>query len=392
MLGDHVETSEKPHDGISVVRLSRREFIRSSAATGVGAFAAFPQWASAEAGKLGENPAATIQAWTVQQTGPVIPLGRVHPLFDATRAGAAHVVRFGDRYTMVYWGSDKQGRNYILRAESPVDNPNQWVAVGGLLIGPQPNTNHNCRGPSFPFLLPVTDQHWLLYFCGWGRRADRKLANTTGVAISEDGGQTWRYHDDNPVLPLDRPYDAEGTGSVWVLHEQDKFRMYYTAIGRYFSAPKGVKTGHGSVIPEIGIAYAESHDGMRWEKPLDDWVVRPRAFGVKPYEYICSKPCLLRDGATYTMWVNTFGTAYRVHRLVSRDGTKWQWAERTGADGELGVGGKGSFDDHQRSYPTVIRHDNEYRCWYTGNGFGCTGMGYAVCQADASGHAFRKEP
>ena len=50
--------------------------------------------------------------------------------------------------------------------------------------------------------------------------------------------------------------------------------MYYTAIGRYFSAPKGVKTGHGSVIPEIGIAYAESRDGIRWEKHAANPVLR----------------------------------------------------------------------------------------------------------------------
>lgn len=382
MLGDAIATSESTHAGISALRLSRREFLRSSVGAGVAASVAFPRWASADTSELDPERAATLRAWTVQQTGPIIPPGRLHPLHDASRAGAAHVVQFGDRYTMAYWGSDKQGRNYILRAESPVNNPNQWVPVGEPLIGPEPNTDHNCRGPGFPFLLPVTDKHWLLYFCGWGRRADGKLANTTGVAISEDGGQTWRYHDGNPVLPLDRPYDAEGTGSVWVLHEQGRFRMYYTAIARYFPAPKGVKTGHGSVIPEIGVAYAESRDGIRWEKPFDDWVVRPRAFGVQPYEYICSKPCVVRDGATYTMWVNTFGTAYRVHRLVSRDGTKWQWSERVGPDGELGVGEKGSFDDRQRCYPTVIRHGNEYRCWYTGNGFGSTGMGYAVCRAE----------
>ena len=89
-------------------------------------------------------------------------------------------------------------------------------------------------------------------------------------------------------------------------------------------------------IPEIGIGYAESRDGLHWEKPLDHLVVAPRGFGVTPYEYICSKPCVVRERDGYVMWVNTFGTAYRVHRLVSRDGLRWEWAERLGPDGELG--------------------------------------------------------
>ena len=315
--------------------------------------------------------------WAVDQPGPVIPPGRLQPAFDAGRAGAAHVVQMGDTYTMVYWGSDRDRRHYILRARSPVEDPNRWEPVGGPLLGPQPESQLNCRGPSFPFLLPVTEDYWLLYFAAWGHREDGRLPNTTGVAISEDAGRTWRYAPDHPILPLDRPYDREATGSVWVLHERGTFRMYYTSIGPYSAKPVGVETGHGDVIPKIGIAYAESADGLVWTKPCDDWIVRPRGLEVDPYEYICSKPCVLHDGTAYTMWVNTFGTAYRVHRLTSDDGLRWQWGKRVGPDGELDVGGRGAFDDRQRCYPTIVPHENGYRCWYTGNDFGATGMGYA---------------
>jgi hypothetical protein len=154
--------------------------------------------------------------------------------------------------------------------------------------------------------------------------------------------------------------------------------MYYTAVGKYFQKPEGVSTGHGNTIPEIGIAYAESTDGIHWEKPVDHLVVAPRGFGVDPYEYICSKPCVVRQPNGYVMWVNTFGSAYRVHRLVSRDGLTWQWSKRMGPEGELGVGAPGNFDDRQRSYPTIITCKGEWHCWYTGNMFGETGIGYAV--------------
>jgi hypothetical protein len=131
-------------------------------------------------------------------------------------------------------------------------------------------------------------------------------------------------------------------------------------------------------VTEIGVAYAESDDGIHWEWPLDDFVVTPRGFGVDPYEYICSKPCVLRRENGYTMWVNTFGTAYRVHRLTSKDGVKWDWAERVGPDGEFGVGEPGAFDDHQRSYPAMLRLGDTLHAWYTGNQFGHFGMGHAI--------------
>lgn len=315
--------------------------------------------------------------WEIAGSTPVIRPGMLQPVYDQTRAGAAHVLVMGDTYRMVYWGSDKAGKNYILQAESPLEQADQWKPLGGPLLGPQEEVEENSQGPSFPFLLPVRQDYWLLYYCGWGRRrADGKLPNTTGVAVSEDGGFSWRYASGH--LPCDRPWDQEGTGSVWVLLEEGRFRMYYTAIGRYFDRPEGVQSGHGDRLPLIGVAYAESDDGIHWEKPLDDWVVRPRQFDIEPYEYICSKPCVVVQNGQYTMWVNTFGTAYRVHRLVSADGINWEWSRRVGPDGELGVGAAGAFDDGQRSYPTVVPWRDGYRCWYTGNGFGVTGMGWAT--------------
>jgi hypothetical protein len=315
--------------------------------------------------------------WNFSTKNPVIVPGQLHGALDTRKAGAAHVVPIGDTYRMVYWGANESG-NRILSAQAPVTSPNEWTPLGSL-IEAQPNLTYNAVGPGFPFLLPVSEQRWLLYFCGWGRLGGRRLPNTTGVAISDDGGQNWRYHDSNPILPLDRPYDREGTGSVWVLHEAGKFRMYYTAIGRYFDKPDGVLSGHGNTIPEIGVAYAESDDGLHWHKPFDDWVVRPRHFDVEPYEYICSKPCVVAEaeGGPYVMWVNTFGSAYRVHRLTSCDGIHWEWSPRVGPEGELGIGGAGAFDSVQRSYPTMVAHNGGYRCWYTGNDFGRTGMGYA---------------
>lgn len=316
--------------------------------------------------------------WQITADGPVVAPGRLHPEHDAGRAGAAHVVALDGRLCMLYWGTDGQGRHAILRAEASPDDPCHWHPVGSPLLGPQPDTQHNSIGPSFPHLHRVEGAYWLLYCAGWGVPRDGRLPNTTSVAISEDAGRSWRYHDANPVIPLDRPYDREGTGSCCVVRERDTFRMYYTAIGRYFAKPEGVRTGHGDVIPEIGIAYAESDDGITWCKPLEDLVVRPRGFDVEPYEYICSKPFVMRNGPGYVMWVNTFGTAYRVRRLTSADGLTWRWADRVGPDGELGIGTAGAFDDHQRCYPTMLRIGDEVQCWFTGNGFGATGMGHAV--------------
>ena len=277
---------------------------------------------------------------------------------------------------MYYWGTGSNGYNRICLAKSRVDTPNDWTPLGSVLEC-QSETEYNYYGPSFPIVLPVDNGPWLMYFCGWGKKRENgKLANTTGLALSDNDGSNFYYWSDHPALPLDCTWDCEGTVSVCVMRHGQSFRMYYTSIGHYFGRPEGVHMGHGEVIPRIGIGYAISEDGIHWTKPLDNLIVSPRGFDTDPYEYIASKPYAIREGTGYRMWLNTFGTAYRVQSLASRDGLQWHW-QRSGADADFGVGAPGTFDDHQRCYACVVKNGPEYRCWYTGNGFGATGIGYA---------------
>ena len=315
--------------------------------------------------------------WHFPSDEPIISPGQLHDELDTRRAGAAHVLEVDGEYWMYYWGTGSDGLNRILRATASVDRPTEWQPQG-VVLERQPDAPYNAVGPSFPWVVPRKDKPWLMVFCGWGNpRPDGKLPNTTGVAFSEDGGLSFRPALDHPALTLDREYNREGTGSVCVIDDSGTLRMYYTSLGAYFQKPEGVKTGHGDTIPRIGVAYAESDDGLAWEKPLDRLLVEPRGHATEPYEYICSKPFILQESDGYRMWVHTFGTAYRVRSLTSNDGFEWTWIE-SGPEGEFGTGLEGAFDDRQRCYVSIVKHEDEYRCWFTGNGFGQTGMGYAV--------------
>lgn len=324
-----------------------------------------------------------------QVKNPVIRPGQLHGALDSHRAGGAQVMDMGDHYRMYYWGTGERG-NVILMAQSPKDRPNDWEAVGGVLLGRQPEVALNANGPSFAHVFQVEGDRWHMIFCAWGQKlANGRLANTTGLAISDDAGLTWRYHDEHPVLPCDRSYDHSATGSVWVTRVDGEYRMYYTAIGDWFDRPMDVTAGHGDLLPLIGIGYATSRDGVSWQKPMDELMIAPRLYDASPYEYIVSKPCVVKEADGWRMFVSTFGPAYRVHSLVSRDGLVWSHVGRPAADvaagdvdadGDIGIGESGAFDDHQRSYASVVRHENEYRMWYTGNRFGATGMGYCTAQ------------
>ena len=315
--------------------------------------------------------------WRMDPANPVIRPGFNGEL-DAISAASPHVIEVDGRFVMYYWaiGSDKHHR--ICIAESENNTPTGWRPRGAVLER-QPDTDHNCFGPGFPFVLPREDGPWLMYVGTWGKpRAGRPLYNRTCVALSDDRGKTWRYADHNPAIPLDMPYDADGTGSVFVWRDEDSFHMYYTAIAGFTPCPQGIAAGHGDTIPDIGIGYAVSSDGIHWSKPYAHWLITPRRFQMAPYEYICSKPWMIEEAGEYRLWVNTFGMAYRIRSLVSRDRLAWRWVD-SGPIGELGVGEAGDWDDVQRSYLCVLRHGKNYHGWFTGNDFGRTGIGHAIC-------------
>lgn len=304
---------------------------------------------------------------------PVIMPGKINNDFDIYRASAPCVISLKDRILMYYWGTCEKG-NVILAAETTWEKLHLWNGFGYCLLAPQ-QLEHNISGPSFPFVVQMDEKVWFMYFVAWGKQKDKKIPNTTCLAISNDGGKRWSYYEKNPIIKLDKPWDKEGTGSVCVIKNGSDLWMYYTCIGEYYHKPPGVKTGHGDIIPRIGIGMAFSKNGIDWEK-YDGLILSPRGFGAQPYEYIVSKPCVIKDGSFFRMWFSSFGEAYRIQEAVSMDGINFEFTT-TNLDEYFGIGKSPGFDDNQRSYAFVLKKDSTYHMWYAGNGFGRKGIGYA---------------
>ena len=280
--------------------------------------------------------------------------------------------RFGDTYRMYYWGTDADGHHSILAAESPVASPNDWKPLG-VVLGRQPDTSYNNAGPTFAYVVPRKHDPWLMYVCTEGE-GGYPACWSTYLAVSRDQGATWQYEGDEPVLPHTRSWNSKATGSVCVLREGSLWRIYYTSFG-------------DQGLDWVGIGYAESRDGVHWTYPVDHLVVAPRGDAVTPREKLCSKPWVIKEDGGYRMWVGARGSEYRLRALTSADGIHWNWETdgRYYDDHRLlgGVGPAGAFDDHKRSYASVIRQGDEYLFWYTGNDYGMTGMGFAPAASSA---------
>lgn len=314
--------------------------------------------------------------WDIKEE-PVIKPGQINKNYDIFMATAPCVIPGNEKIVMYYWGKGEKG-NVILAGETNLKELNLWKGYGYYLLAPQ-QLEYNINGPSFPFVIQMDEKVLFMYFVAWGK-SDKKIPNTTSLAISKDSGKTWHYYDKNPIIKLDKPWDKEGTGSVYIIKKNNEFWMYYTCIGEYYQKPRNVETFHGDIIPKIGIGLAFSKNGIEWKK-YDGLVLSPRGFDAQPYEYIVSKPCIIKDEDCFRMWFSSMGKAYRIQEAISKNGINFEFTT-INHDEYFGLGKSGSFDDKQRSYAFVLKVDNNYHMWYAGNGFGATGIGYACGSCD----------
>jgi hypothetical protein len=74
------------------------------------------------------------------------------------------------------------------------------------------------------------------------------------------------------------------------------------------------------------------------------------------------------------MWYSCRGDAYRIGYAESSDGLRW---ERLDASAGIGVSARG-WDAASIEYPAVIRTAGREWMFYNGNGYGRTGIGCAV--------------
>ena len=185
--------------------------------------------------------------------------------------------------------------------------------------------------------------------------------NFTGLAISEDGGVTFRRHSRAPILERtdQEPY---GSGSCAVYKRKGVYEMMYTAFEPW--------TGrHGRIQPSYNIKFARSQDGLFWQREGETVV----DFHDES-EYIVGVPRVLKDEGVYKLWYSCRGSAYRIGYAESTNGKAF-----TRKDHLVGIDvSTNGWDSEMIEYGFVFRHGLDLYMVYNGNQFGKTGLGWAI--------------
>lgn len=207
-----------------------------------------------------------------------------------------------------------------------------------------------------------------LYYSGWSRAASVPYINSTGLAISEDGGETFSKIGAGPILTrsLHDPYSAT---SPTVFREGLDWHMWYCSGTGWLEID-------GKYEHTYDIRYAHSDDGINWTH-------FPEAAICQRNEYeAITRPTVLKIAEQYHMWFCYRGSrnfregedAYRIGYANSEDLKQW-----SRDDHQAGIDpSEDGWDSKMIAYPAVIVVNNRTLMFYNGNGFGVTGFGYAT--------------
>ncbi len=203
-----------------------------------------------------------------------------------------------------------------------------------------------------------------LYYTGWSKAVEVPFSFHIGLAVSVNGGLTYRRASRAPVLGRTH-HDPFITGAPYVLLEQGLFRMWYISATKWEKTPEQPKPKHYYTVK-----YAESVDGLSWHTSDHLCIDYVRD------EYAIARPVVFKDGDRYHMWFTFRGghDTYRVGTAESDDGVHWRRsAEPLGLD----VASSG-WDSNMICYAHPLRYDGALYALYNGNDYGLTGVGLAV--------------
>ena len=201
-----------------------------------------------------------------------------------------------------------------------------------------------------------------LYYAGYLRRSDVRFQVFAGLALSDDGGESFQAQSDEPVMP------SSPDGTLFrVLHsvrrEGDRWRAWYGAGSEF-------RPGAKKTLPVYDIRHCESDDGIAF--PEEGTVCIPPAGD----EHRVGRPWVVPTDDGYEMY---FGAGservpYRLTYATSPDGVSWRRD-----DDALGLAPSADgWDSQMMAYPAVVGAGTSTYLFYNGNDYGRDGFGYAV--------------
>ncbi len=273
-----------------------------------------------------------------------------------------------DRYRVYYATRNSEGKSNVSYIELDLENPSKILYENDKPLLSFGNLGAFDDSGMMPSSILNVGNKKYLYYIGWTTRVSVPYNNAIGLAISDDGGKSFKKISEGPIITINHvePYFS---GTSYVLKENALFRMWYLSCISWKRIAEKVE-------PIYNLKYAESKDGIHWNQ------TGKVAIELEKGEGGLVSASVIKQNGVYRMWFgkrkdsdyrNNVQNTYRIGYAESENGIDW---ERKDEEAGIELSHKG-WDSEMISYPNVIKRQHELLMFYNGNGFGKSGFGYA---------------
>jgi len=280
------------------------------------------------------------------------------------------VLALSDRFRIYFATRDKNSLSHIACIDVDINDPQKVLKVYEKpVLAPGPLGAFDEDGV-VPSCIVNEENEIRLYYNGWNKKVTTPYHNAIGMVKSTDDGLTFERTYEGPVI--DRtPTEPYMHVSPSVLKEEHEYKMWYVSGTKWIT----INNKHE---PLYVIKFATSKDGITWNRSGISCV--PQSHD----QEAVATPSVLKDNGIYKMWYcfrdsvdfRDGAGSYRLGYAESKDGQTWERLDHL-----TGIScSEEGWDSIMQAYPYVVRHKDKLFMFYSGNGFGKEGIGYAVAE------------
>lgn len=260
---------------------------------------------------------------------------------------------------LFYSGRDERNRSHIgYSIVNLNDNCKIVESSTNPVLSPGKLGCFDDNGVTPSCVIDLNEKEIGLFYIGWNPGSTVRMHIYGGLAISNDGGKTFKRWSEAPILERTK-LDPYLNTAPWVIKDKDHFRMYYVSGKEWINKD----------TPRYNIKTATSNDGYTWEREGEI------ALDFKDSnENALARPFVIKEQNIWKMWYAYKGRSYNIGYAESLDGINW---ERYDYGSGLHRSDKG-FDSDMIEYATLSSYKSNTYMFYNGNNYGYDGIGIAL--------------
>lgn len=229
----------------------------------------------------------------------------------------------------------------------------------------------------FPINILRHEKKILAYTCGWNRRISVSVETSTGLALSEDNGLTFKKVGTGPILTASL-YEPVLVGDSFVKVYNNTYHMWYIYGKKWIAAQDNEPSTR-----IYKIAHTTSNDGINWQKQNGKQIIADSL----NEEECQALPSVIKIGNRYHMYFcfreatdfrKNVNRGYRLGYAWSDDLENWNRDDKNTGIGFSTTG----WDSEMMCYPHIFECNDKVYLLYNGNAFGKYGFGIAELEND----------